>query len=126
MTVVTLLATASPGSSVAGWTGCETISSDKRQCTVTMESAKTVSVTFTAHLVYNVVLEGAQQVDPYIAVTTASGGGTVTYDPAEKLAKFNLTATGLNGGYGYSELRGPAPRGAVGASIAFVPIDKRK
>jgi alpha-tubulin suppressor-like RCC1 family protein len=43
---VTLTADVPPGSLIASWTGCSTVSADKRTCTVTMTAAKTVTVNY--------------------------------------------------------------------------------
>jgi uncharacterized repeat protein (TIGR02543 family) len=118
---VTLTATAAAGSSIEGWSGCDAVSGNKRTCTVTLAYARSVSVRFTAHVVYNVVLEGRQQVDPYVAITPATGGGTVTYDPVNHSVRFDLTATGLTNGFSFAEVRGPAARGALGQHIAYLP-----
>jgi alpha-tubulin suppressor-like RCC1 family protein len=45
-TSVTLTAAPAPGSFISSWSGCTTVSADKRTCTVPMSYAKTVSVAF--------------------------------------------------------------------------------
>jgi hypothetical protein len=113
-TMVTLTAAANAGSSFAGWSGggC----SGTGMCTVTMDAAKSVTATFTAHITYNVVLEGAQETPPLSV--TATGSGTAVVDTVANTITLNLTFTGLTGAATAAHLHGPAPRGtAAGVKI---------
>jgi hypothetical protein len=67
-TAVTLTATPDAGSTLAGWTGCD--SATGNQCSVTMNGAKTVSATF-----------NKAQYALDVAVT-GGGSGTVASTPA--------------------------------------------
>ena len=71
----------------------------------------TVTATFTALVTYNVVLEGWQQVSPYV-VTPASGSGTATFNPVTKQLTLNLPYSGLTGTETAAHIHGPAGRGA--------------
>ena len=106
--MVTLTATANGGSSFAGWSGggCSGVGT----CTVTMDAVKSVTATFTAHITYNVVLEGAQETPPLSV--TGIGGGTATVDTVNNTITLNLTYSGLTGPATAAHLHGPAARGA--------------
>ncbi|HEX5129035.1 MAG TPA: CHRD domain-containing protein, partial [Usitatibacter sp.] len=65
----------------------------------------------TAVISYNLVLEGYQQVGPYVA-TPATGSGTATYNPASRQLTFNLAYSGLTGTESMAHVHGPAARGA--------------
>ncbi|MBL8513085.1 MAG: CHRD domain-containing protein, partial [Betaproteobacteria bacterium] len=105
-TMVTLTAGANAGSSFAGWSGA---CSGTGTCAVTMDVAKSVTATFTAHIAYNVVLEGAQETPP-LAVT-GIGGGTAVVDTVNNTITLNLTYSGLTGPATAAHLHGPAARG---------------
>ena len=64
-----------------------------------------------SNLTYNLVLEGYQQVGPYVA-TPATGSGTATYNGATRQLTFNLTYSGLTGTESMAHVHGPAARGA--------------
>ena len=64
-----------------------------------------------SNLAFNLVLEGYQQVAPYVA-TPASGSGTATYSTASKQLTFNLAYSGLTGAEAMAHVHGPAARGA--------------
>lgn len=68
-TTVTLTATPDPGSSVQGWSGCDSVSADQRQCTVTMTSNRTVTVTFITTATFTLTV-------------TISGNGSVSSSPS--------------------------------------------
>lgn len=68
-TTVTLTATPSAGSTVSGWSGCDSVSSDNSQCTVTMTTNRTVTVTFSTTATFTLTV-------------TVSGNGSVSSSPS--------------------------------------------
>jgi uncharacterized repeat protein (TIGR01451 family) len=66
---------------------------------------------------YNLVLEGWQQVSPYV-VTSATGSGTATYNTATRALTLNLPYSGLSSTETGAHIHGPAARGA-NAGIYF-------
>ncbi len=68
-TTVTLTATPDPGSTVSSWSGCDSVSSDQRQCTVTMTTNRTVTVTFSTTATFTLTV-------------TVSGNGSVSSSPS--------------------------------------------
>lgn len=68
-TTVTLTATPDAGSVVQSWSGCDSVSSDQRQCTVTMTTNRTVTVTFTRAATFTLTV-------------TVSGSGSVSSNPS--------------------------------------------
>jgi CSLREA domain-containing protein len=75
------------------------------------DSAASNSATPLAPVTYNVVLEGWQQVAPYVN-SPAAGGGTATFDPLTKALTLNLAYSGLMGTETMAHIHGPAARGA--------------
>ena len=66
--------------------------------------------------IFNLVLEGAQQVPP--VATAASGSGTATYDTATNQLTLNLSYSGLSSAETMAHIHGSAPRGA-NAGVLF-------
>jgi DNA-binding beta-propeller fold protein YncE len=92
-TVVVLTATPSAGSVFVQWSGCDTVTDN--QCTVTvLHATSSVTATFTALVTYNIVLEGYQEVSPYVQ-TAATGGGTAVFNPVTGQLSFNISYSGL-------------------------------
>ena len=109
-TSVTLSAVASSGSVFAGWSGggC----SGTGGCTVSMTAATSVTATFTALTVFNVVISGAQEVPPN--AISASGSGTATVNPVANTITYSFSVTGLSGAIAGAHFHGPAARGVDG------------
>ena len=107
--VVTLTAMPEPGSTFAGWSGggC----SGTGNCVVTMSADTTVTAAFAQLNTYNIVLEGWQQVGPYV-VTGATGSGTAVFNPVTKELALNLAYSGLSSSETMAHIHGPALRGA--------------
>lgn len=84
-TQVVLTATPDAGSTVSNWSGCDSVSQDKRTCTVRMTGNRTVTVTFTRALPvcsgYTGNVEGTfsqdvcQPLDQIVAGVTIRGDG---------------------------------------------------
>ncbi len=68
-TTVTLTATPNAGSAVSSWSGCDSVSTDQRQCTVNMTSDRTVTVTFSTTATFTLTV-------------TVSGNGSVSSSPS--------------------------------------------
>lgn len=68
-TTVTLTAVPAAGSSIQGWSGCDSVSADQRQCTVTMNVNRTVTVTFATTATFTLSI-------------TVSGNGSVSSTPS--------------------------------------------
>lgn len=68
-TTVTLTATPDAGSTVQSWSGCDSVSTDQRQCFVTMNANRTVTVTFAT-------------IATFTLTVTVSGNGAVSSSPS--------------------------------------------
>ena len=62
-------------------------------------------------LTYALVLQGLQQVSPYVD-TAATGGGTATYNAVSRELAFNLSYSGLSSAETMAHIHGQAARGA--------------
>ena len=70
-------------------------------------------------ITYNMVLEGWQQVAPYVA-TSAGGAGTATFNQHTKVLTLNLPYSGITGSETGAHIHGPAARGAnAGVLVAL-------
>ncbi|HYC37951.1 MAG TPA: DUF4214 domain-containing protein [Usitatibacter sp.] len=68
-------------------------------------------------IVYNLVLEGWQQVAPYV-VTAATGTGTATYNTVTRALTLNLPYSGLGSAESAAHIHGPGARG-VNAGVLY-------
>jgi uncharacterized repeat protein (TIGR01451 family) len=78
-------------------------------CTVVADFAQVVT--------YNIVLEGYQQVGPYV-ITPATGSGTATFNTTTKQLTLDLSHSGLSSPETMAHIHGPAPRGG-NADVIF-------
>ncbi len=115
-TNVTVTATPAPGSAFAGWSAA--CSGPDPSCIVAMTAVRGVVAIFDALpvTVFNVVLEGAQEVPSNAA--TGGGSGTATVDPAANTITLDVSFSGLSSAVTGAHLHGPAARG-VNAPVKF-------
>jgi hypothetical protein len=78
-----------------------------------------------AATVYNLVLEGWQQVSPYV-LTAATGAGTATYYAASRQLSLNLAYSGLSSAETAAHIHGPAARGANAAALVTLSASNPK
>jgi hypothetical protein len=74
--------------------------------------------------IFNLVLEGAQQVPQ--AATAASGSGTATYNAATHELTLDLGYSGLSSAETMAHIHGPAPRGANAGILIFLSAGSPK
>jgi alpha-tubulin suppressor-like RCC1 family protein len=85
--------------------------------TAALQVTQSFSIGPAPSVVYSLVLEGWQQVSPYV-VTPATGTGTATFNPNTKQLTLNLPYSGLTGIETMAHIRGPAARGS-NAGVLF-------
>jgi hypothetical protein len=74
--------------------------------------------------IFNLVLEGAQQVPA--AVTAASGRGTATYEASTRQLTLNLSYSGLSSAETMAHIHGPAVRGVNAGVLIFLSAGSPK
>ncbi len=82
----------------------------------TYAAAAQTTQSFKVFKVFNIVLEGAQEVP--LNVSNGGGGGTATFDVTTKQLKLNISYSGMEGTENNAHIHGPAARGAS-AGVLF-------
>jgi CHRD domain/Divergent InlB B-repeat domain len=114
--------TTNPGYTLNGATSntCAGSLSGSTFTTGAVTSACTVTANFVAHITYNLVLEGAQEVPANIS--TGTGSGTAVVDTVNNTIVLNVTFNGIGALTG-AHLHGPATRGVNnGVKIGLTDI----
>ncbi len=100
---------------LAGTPGLCTIAANQAGSN-TYAAAVQATQSFTVLKVFNIVLEGSQEVP--LNVSNGGGGGTATYDVTTKQLKLNISYSGMEGTENNAHIHGPAARG-VSAGVLF-------
>jgi hypothetical protein len=74
--------------------------------------------------IFNLVLEGAQQVPP--VATAASGSGTATYEASTRQLTLNLSYSGLSSAETMAHIHGPGVRGVNAGVLIFLSAGSPK
>ena len=82
----------------------------------TYAAAAQATKSFKVLKVFNIVLEGSQEVP--LNVSNGGGGGTATYDVTTKQLNLNISYSGMEGAENTAHIHGPAARGAS-AGVLF-------